>query len=399
MSKILVVDDEKDVRETLCSALIENGFSPVDAPNGTKAIELFKTEAPALVLLDLRMPDMDGIETMEKLKYIDPNIPIIILTAFGEVPVAVKAIKLGADDFLTKPPDLEVFLSKIRRSVDNAREIVNKRDVKHENTLLNLDNWSYFLKIYTFGQFKLLKQDKPLDFTGKVQQRPICMLKTIIALGCTEITETQLTDALWPEADGDSAHQSFKTTLHRLRQMLGCEKAIRLQEGRITLDPQYTWVDSLMFQRIVDRVDDIWSENHMFDTENNKIAEFAVKLSQKAFNLYKGDFLSMEENKPWATTMRERFRARFIPICEKLGNYYESKGRWLDSIECCQKALEVNDLMETQYRRIMACYRQLGRKAEALATYNRCRKILSNKLGIEPSRETRAIADTLKSKF
>src|SRR4030042_2571179 len=109
-------------------------------------------------------------------------------------------------------------------------------------TAAEIENWPYPLKVYTFGRFALLKDEKPVRFSGKVQQKPLSMLKAIIAFGGREISEDQLSDALWPEAAGDVAHLSFKSTLHRLRPLIGKEDIIQLKEGRITLDQRYCWV-------------------------------------------------------------------------------------------------------------------------------------------------------------
>jgi len=104
MDKILVVDDDKNIRFTIAEFLIENGFTPIESSNGSSAIEVFKKEKPLLVLLDLKMPDMNGIQCMQLMKETDPVIPVIIITGHGDVPTAVEAIRLGAYDFILKPP-------------------------------------------------------------------------------------------------------------------------------------------------------------------------------------------------------------------------------------------------------------------------------------------------------
>jgi DNA-binding SARP family transcriptional activator len=82
------------------------------------------------------------------------------------------------------------------------------------------------------------------------------MLKFLIALGGKDVPEDQVIDTLWPESDGDMAHFSFKTNLHRLRQLVGNENVVRLIEGRLTLDPRYCWVDVDAFQDLSSRIKD-----------------------------------------------------------------------------------------------------------------------------------------------
>ena len=121
MKRILIVDDEEDFRAIVKEILIDEEFSAAEASNGLNAIEIFKNNSFDAVLLDLRMPQMDGIKTMQKLKKIDPHIPIIILTAFGDIPTAVEAVKQGAYDFITKPPEFDKLISIIKRAVEMWR--------------------------------------------------------------------------------------------------------------------------------------------------------------------------------------------------------------------------------------------------------------------------------------
>ncbi|GAB4421443.1 MAG: acetoacetate metabolism transcriptional regulator AtoC [Thermodesulfovibrionales bacterium] len=118
MNKILIVDDEEMARSPLCEILAAKGFFPLEATDGRNAVRIFERERPDTVLLDLVMPGMDGIETMRELKKIDPDIPVIIVTAHGDVPTAVEAIKLGAYDFVVKPPDFNRLILTIRRAIE-----------------------------------------------------------------------------------------------------------------------------------------------------------------------------------------------------------------------------------------------------------------------------------------
>jgi DNA-binding NtrC family response regulator len=121
MDNVLIVDDEKSVRFTLNRFLKGHGFSSIEASNGVTGIETFKKEQPLLVLLDLKMPGMDGIECLQALKKIDPTVPVIIITAHGDIPTAVNAIKHGAYDFVLKPPDFDLLILTIRRAIEKQR--------------------------------------------------------------------------------------------------------------------------------------------------------------------------------------------------------------------------------------------------------------------------------------
>ncbi len=116
---ILVVDDEKTIRWSLGEALTEDGYEVVEAETAEKGFELFKDRSPDLVLLDLRLPGEDGISFLKRIKLVDPTVPVIMMTAYGEVGAAVEAMKSGAYDFVQKPFALE----KMKISIENGLEV------------------------------------------------------------------------------------------------------------------------------------------------------------------------------------------------------------------------------------------------------------------------------------
>lgn len=114
--KILIVDDELDALTALKRALEADNYNVVEAADGLSAIEKVKTEKPDVVLLDLMMPEMDGIEACKHLKS-DPkymHIPIIMLTAKGEIDNKIEGIEMGADDYVTKPFNLHELKARIK---------------------------------------------------------------------------------------------------------------------------------------------------------------------------------------------------------------------------------------------------------------------------------------------
>jgi len=214
------------------------------------------------------------------------------------------------------------------------------------------------------------------------------MLKVMIALGGKGVKEEQLSDILWPEADGDDTHNSFITTQHRLRQLIGHENAIQHKEGRLTLDDRQCWVDVWSFERLLGQAE---------EEKKRGSAENAVQCIEKAIHLYKGPFLADEIDQSWIISTRERCRSRFIRGLTWLGHYWRDQKNWEKAIESCQRGLEIDDVAEDLYQQLMICYRELGRKAEAISLYERCRKTLSTILGVDPSAKTEAIYKSLSS--
>ena len=111
MSKILVVDDEKDITDMLARFLKDAGHEPITAQSGLEAVEKVTKDKPEIVLLDIRMPGMDGVETLKKIRALDPQVGVIMITAFSDEATAKKCIELGAFDYITKPISLD-YLEK-----------------------------------------------------------------------------------------------------------------------------------------------------------------------------------------------------------------------------------------------------------------------------------------------
>ena len=137
MSKILIVDDDRLVRLAAVATLKRNGFSPFEASSGMQALEICKKEEPAAILLDLKMPAMDGIQTMKELRKAGIGAPIIMITGYADVPTAVEAIKLGAYDFLTKPPQIDKLVLTIQRAIEkyHLEQSIKQLDSSIESSL------------------------------------------------------------------------------------------------------------------------------------------------------------------------------------------------------------------------------------------------------------------------
>ena len=112
-SRILIVDDEEEICEMLSDFLVEREYEVFSASTGADAFRLVKQVRPHLLLLDIRMPEMDGIEILRKIRSLDQEVCIIMITGYHDVDIAKQALKLGASDFITKPVDLEYLGTSI----------------------------------------------------------------------------------------------------------------------------------------------------------------------------------------------------------------------------------------------------------------------------------------------
>ena len=121
MPSILVIDDKEAMRTVLEQALSEEGYQVDAAANGSAGLEIARSKSYDLVITDLKMPDVDGLQVLSELKQIDNDMSVIIMTAYGTVESAVSAMKNGAADFITKPFDPSHLNVIVERTLENRR--------------------------------------------------------------------------------------------------------------------------------------------------------------------------------------------------------------------------------------------------------------------------------------
>jgi LuxR family maltose regulon positive regulatory protein len=270
-----------------------------------------------------------------------------------------------------------------------AQNLIRKLQLLPDPLPVEIDNWPWPLRIYTLGRFELARDGEPIRFSGKVQHKPLAMLKALITPGGKDLKEEQISDLLWPESDGDAAHNTFKSNLSRLRQLLEVENCVKFQDGKAGLDPRYCWVDAWAFERIFDKVETALRE---------KRHEEAEKLAEKAIDLYKGHFLPGDEEETFTVSYRERLRNKFLRLIIKSGDYRQKTQQWEKAVEYYQKVLEVDDLAEEIYQHLMICHQHLGQNTEVIKVYRRCKDTLLAVLGIEPSPLTQRIYNDIRMK-
>jgi DNA-binding NtrC family response regulator len=120
MADILIIDDEKAIRKTLSEILSFEGYKIDEASDGEEGLKKFKDRSYDVVLCDIKMPKIDGIEFLQKAGESNPDIPIIMISGHGNIETAVEAVKTGAFDYISKPPDLNRLLITIRNAMDRA---------------------------------------------------------------------------------------------------------------------------------------------------------------------------------------------------------------------------------------------------------------------------------------
>jgi ATP/maltotriose-dependent transcriptional regulator MalT len=287
--------------------------------------------------------------------------------------------------FLRSRPDLAAKLASfaLEHGIDAeyVRLLIERNVLKPPSDAAA--QWPFALRIHVLGGFELVRHGEPVKFSGKAQQRPLDLLKLLVALGGSGVDSQQLTAALWPEADGAAAKTSFDTTLFRLRKLLDVDNAIALAAGKLSLSPELCWTDVNAFQATVEA-----TERAQTDGPQDAVA--LAFHAGRLFAAYRGQLLGTEDPS-WAAQPRDALRARFVRALMHLGERLERAADWATASDVYRRALETDNLAEPFYRGLMRCLAATGDQAEALNAYRRCRELLSVVLGLKPSAETEAL--------
>ncbi|OGU52219.1 MAG: Fis family transcriptional regulator [Ignavibacteria bacterium GWC2_35_8] len=218
MSKILVIDDEESFRETIRLCLEDKSFNIITASSGEEGISLFEKERPDIVITDLKMPKMNGLDVLTHIKSLDKNVPIIMLTAFDDVPYTIEAMKIGAYDFVSKPIKVDALKSLIARALSN-RASENGRDIDITNVALD-HSYETGLIGKTAVMRELIKQIGPISTnrtniliegengTGKevlahlIHSSGITKNQPFIGINCTALSSSLLESELFGHDKG-----------------------------------------------------------------------------------------------------------------------------------------------------------------------------------------------------
>jgi ATP/maltotriose-dependent transcriptional regulator MalT/DNA-binding SARP family transcriptional activator len=244
--------------------------------------------------------------------------------------------------------------------------------------------WPRPVKVLTLGQFLVLHDDVPVEIGRKAPRKVFGLLKVVLAHGGRDVPAETVCDLLWPDLEGDAQHVAFSIALHRLRKLLGDPAALRLLDGRITVEPSKVWVDVYALDHLLDQA--LQSDDE----------QTIVRAADQALFSYRGSFLP-QELEPWAVSLRERIRSRFVRVLRKASIALEDAGRHQEAIVLYQRGIETDCLAEEFYQGLMRSYAALGRVAEAKATFRQLEDVLQRLLRVRPSTATRDLAQRLSA--
>lgn len=217
--------------------------------------------------------------------------------------------------------------------VEYAKELIGRYGLDVPDGYESMHEWPWRLRIHTFGGLRVVVDGKPLRFSGKVQKRPLALLKALIALGGREVRQEAVEDLLWPEAEGDAARLSFKTTLGRLRRLMGRENVIELKDHKLTLAGSRIWLDTESLEKLSRNIAGISRVCHADRPDD------APALGRELLALYTGDFLAGDEE-PWIDQCRRLQRKRFVTAVETVTAVLVEAGKIREAAGVFQAAIQ-----------------------------------------------------------
>ncbi len=355
----MLFDDPRRALEHLdqCGSLVDETSGPMQ--HALTCIALAQTRhalgedhaTPPLLATARKMAKSTGSQLLEfMIAYseawfaLDARDEAVCLTALG------KALRLAHQhNYLNftwcLPPVLaRLCMKALEADIETAfvQRLIRIRSIVPDIPPLHLERWPWPLRVYTLGRFSIVRDDTPLRFTGKAQHKPMEMLKALIALGGREIPEMRLSEILWPEAEGDSAHSSFTTTLSRLRKLIG-KKSLHFRDGRLTLDARHCWVDVWAFERALGEAHDAAAPGNL-----------EKALTCKAIGLYHGPFMDAEDDAHWLLAPRERLRKRLVQTVMTCIRRLEEAGGSNRPIALLQKLLAADRRAQELFNRLTA---------------------------------------------
>ncbi|MCB1937060.1 MAG: hypothetical protein KDF59_14095 [Nitrosomonas sp.] len=216
-----------------------------------------------------------------------------------------------------------------------------------------VEQWPWPVRIYTFGRLSVVINEKLLQFNGKGQRKPMDLLIYLLSRGGRSVNQVELCDALWPDADGDTAYRSLITTLQRLRKLLIEPKAVELTNGYLSLNNTYVWVDAWTFERLLSNT----NQNH----KSNQIQ--STQLIEEALRLYKRPFLE-KIDESWIVPLRDRLRIKYRHHCLELCHQLEMQHDTTKATAIYLQAIGADETSDFFAGQLIDHYRKIGREDE-----------------------------------
>jgi ATP/maltotriose-dependent transcriptional regulator MalT len=277
---------------------------------------------------------------------------------------------------------------------DGVKKLRHHRDSKIQETARAIRRRIHrsrvpLLRIETLGGFRVFRGDSPMEEKDWDRNQPRKLLKAILSHGEEKIPKEILMDDLWPEEGPDAADKKFKTTLRRLRKSLESPIDKDFSSSYIHLHDNFVFLDRELCQVDVDLFLSLLKKGE--EKERKDDGKSALSFYAEALEIYKGDFLPEELYEPWVDVKREELKGEYIEVLKKVAKIYDRQGAATKAINCYQRVIQADPLLEESYQVLMNLYANRGMLNEALRTYEACKRAFEAGLKTKPDPTTTAL--------
>jgi LuxR family transcriptional regulator, maltose regulon positive regulatory protein len=215
--------------------------------------------------------------------------------------------------------------------------VIRSRELPAPQTMVSAEHWPWRVKVYSLGNFRLELDGETYVSEGKVQQKPLELLKALVALGGEAISQDKLADMLWPEAEGDLAFRNIKTTLNRLRKLLGDHDYLVVREGTLSLNHKHCWTDLWRFTELAREIDTATR----FDEGLLPPARLQALVEQ--LHIAYPHPLLCNSRESWLPAVRQRLHRHYLHCIEKLAHSMERAGAGESAAAARESAVSLQD--------------------------------------------------------
>lgn len=271
---------------------------------------------------------------------------------------------------------------------DFVSSFIRRWKVVPQNACVPPELWPWPVRISVLGLFRVNLNGEIIVPSSRRQGKPLELLQVLISMGGNRVAEATIQDILWPDSEGDKQSRVLKTTLHRLRKLLGDKEAIVHKNKTLSLNPVYCWIDAIAFKELVEKA---------VEAARGENTDQSMEMARNALDLYQGPFLSDRRDEAWTLGPRSDFEGRFRSLIGVVGKSIEERKDWALADQIYQEAISRDPDCEMYYQRRMECLLNAGNANQALRVYEQCKRNLERIFGEKPSPQTIRIRDRILS--
>ncbi len=266
-------------------------------------------------------------------------------------------------------------------AVEQVRRVVARDGLPPSEAAELTAGWPYAVEVRALGALEVRVDGARVDAGARAPMRRLELLEVLVALGGADVAEDAVADLLWPDADGAAARAALKTTLSRLRKLLGAE-TVTLEGGRLSLDRRRCRVDALVVERLL---------------AGGYPGLSPAEVAERVLTLHRGPLLP-HQDASWAAAARERLDARAARCLADEGERRLAAGEAAGAEAMLARAVELAPVSESAHRGLVRALLALGRRGDAALAYRRCVEALERLAGTSPSPATRALEAKIRER-